>query len=74
MQPHIEEHVRDIEDCQLPTLRRDLAALADGSTRLGKSTRRGVSSDITGERIHRLKDSIAEYEEIVARLRAGETL
>jgi hypothetical protein len=63
----IEDHVRYIEESKLPFLRGRLADLESGRMKIV-----GEGVDLTPEDIRRCKEDIAEYEDIVAKLRAGE--
>jgi hypothetical protein len=73
MHPDIESYVRNIEERRLPDLRNQLAELESGRMRLGESKRPGEWVDTTQEYARRLRDLVAEFEDIVATLKAGLT-
>ncbi len=73
MLPFMVEYVRNIEEDELPAMRRDLADMEAGKFKLGESRHPGVWVDTTPQSMKRLREGIAEYEDIVAKLKAGET-
>jgi hypothetical protein len=70
---YIEDYVRNVEERTLPLLRSRLADLESGRMKLGESREIGVWVDTTPEDIRRLKEIIEEYEDIIAKMKAGET-
>jgi hypothetical protein len=73
MLPFMVEYVRNIEEEKLRAMRADLAEMEACKLKLQSASQPGVWVDETPATIRRLKTSIAEYEKIVEKLKAGET-
>jgi hypothetical protein len=65
---HLDEFLRDIEECRIPDLRAQLEPLESGKIRIGE-IRDGVHVDTTQARILWLERWIADYEAIASKLR-----
>jgi hypothetical protein len=70
MQARLDENIRDIEERILPKLRGQLEILESGKVPLHMREGNGPWIDPIGGSEQRLRRTIAEYEAIVAKLRA----
>ncbi|WP_156898109.1 hypothetical protein [Methylocapsa acidiphila] len=69
---YMEDYLRRIEEVTLPRLRRQLEALESGATPNDERKAPGPLVGAAQKNALSLKQAIAEYEGIVAKLRAGE--